>query len=86
MLSDNYKILGLTVGCSQSEVKKAYRRLAKENHPDRFSEPAKKRQQESRMAEINAAYEDILSKPVKNLDHPSASKFQKQAAKKPSYY
>ena len=31
---DYYEVLGLQKGASAEEIKKAYRRLAKENHPD----------------------------------------------------
>ena len=31
---DFYKILGVTKGVSDADLKKAYRKLAKDNHPD----------------------------------------------------
>ena len=34
MAMDAYKILGLESTASTDEVKKAYRKLARENHPD----------------------------------------------------
>ena len=53
---DPYKVLGLEPGASDEEVKKAYRRLAKQYHPDRNpgDEAAARK-----MQEINAAYEQI---------------------------
>jgi len=56
MTGDPYKVLGLSPGASDEEVKKAYRRLAMKYHPDRNpgdEEAARK------MQEINAAYEAI---------------------------
>lgn len=56
MIDDPYKVLGLSPGASDEEVKKAYRRLAMKYHPDRNpgdEEAARKMQQ------INAAYEQI---------------------------
>ena len=56
MIDDPYKVLGVEPGASDEEIKKAYRRLAKQYHPDRNGgdpEAAKKMQQ------INAAYEQI---------------------------
>ncbi|KAI8084978.1 uncharacterized protein BX664DRAFT_338246 [Halteromyces radiatus] len=56
---DYYKILGVPRDADTRQIKKAYRQLAYENHPDR-AEPEKKQEAERQMAEINAAYE-VLS-------------------------
>ena len=56
MIDDPYKVLGVSPNASDEEIKQAYRRLAKQYHPDRNpgdQEAAKKMQQ------INAAYEQI---------------------------
>jgi molecular chaperone DnaJ len=58
---DYYEILGISRGASDAEIKKAYRKLAKENHPDLH--PGDKAA-ETRFKEINEAYE-ILSNPDK---------------------
>lgn len=54
---DYYEVLGLNRGASEEEIKKAYRKLAKENHPD--LNPGDK-EAEARFKEINEAYE-VLS-------------------------
>jgi molecular chaperone DnaJ len=53
MARDYYAILGVQRGATQDEVKQAYRRLAREHHPDvRKDDP----QAEERFKEINEAY------------------------------
>ncbi len=52
--TDPYRALGLTRGASLDEVKRAYRRLAKANHPDAAGAGAL-----SRFLAIQAAYEQL---------------------------
>lgn len=58
---DYYEVLGLSKGCSEDELKKAYRKYAKQHHPD--LNPGDKTS-EAKFKEINEAYE-ILSDPQK---------------------
>ncbi|MBQ5317362.1 MAG: DnaJ domain-containing protein [Oscillospiraceae bacterium] len=55
---DAYKILGLSYGASEEEIKKRYRALVKEYHPDLH--PGDE-QAARKMSEINEAYEQIRS-------------------------
>ncbi len=58
-MNDPYKVLGLSPGASDDEVKKAYRKLAKKYHPD--ANPGDK-VAEQKMKEINSAYDAIINK------------------------
>jgi DnaJ-class molecular chaperone len=51
---DQYKVLGVDPKASSSEIKKAYRKLAKEFHPDSTGGDKKK---ETRFKEVSTAYE-----------------------------
>ena len=59
--SKYYTILGLNKNASQDEIKKAYHKLAKEHHPDKFvnSSDSEKKYHENKMKEINDAYENL---------------------------
>ncbi len=52
-MRDPYTVLGVAKGASAADVKKAFRRLAKQYHPDQSTEPRAK----DRFAEVGAAYE-----------------------------
>ncbi len=58
---DYYKILGVGKNASDEEIKKAYRKLARQYHPDRN---AGDKQAEERFKEISQAH-DVLSDPDK---------------------
>ena len=53
---DYYEVLGLSKGASEDDIKKAYRKLAKQYHPDINKAP----DAEAKFKEINEAYE-VLS-------------------------
>ncbi|MEW5992445.1 MAG: DnaJ domain-containing protein [Chloroflexota bacterium] len=58
MTADPYRVLGLPTDASLAEVKRAYRRLAKANHPDSAGAAAT-----ARFLEIQGAYEAITRVP-----------------------
>jgi molecular chaperone DnaJ len=61
---DLYEILGVPRDASSDDIKKAYRRLAREHHPDVNADPAA----EERFKEVATAYE-ILSDPQKRAQY-----------------
>ena len=58
---DYYEVLGVQKNASQEEIKKAYRKLAKECHPDLHPND---KEAEARFRELNEANE-VLSDPDK---------------------
>jgi len=66
---DYYKVLGVDKKASAEEIKKAYRKLARENHPDQNPDDAKA---EARFKEISQAH-DILGDPEKRKQYDAGS-------------
>lgn len=64
-MKDPYEILGVDKSASDKDIKKAYRRLAKENHPDKVEG------NEERFKEIAEAY-DTLGTPEKRQAYDQA--------------
>jgi molecular chaperone DnaJ len=52
---DYYKTLGVSDSATQKEITKAYRKLARENHPDTNQDPAA----EERFKDVSAAYDVV---------------------------
>jgi molecular chaperone DnaJ len=62
---DYYEVLGLSKGASDDEIKKAYRKLAKQHHPDLNPD---NKAAEAKFKEVNEAY-GILSDPEKKAKY-----------------
>ena len=71
---DYYKILGVRKNCSQSDIKKAFRELAKTYHPDRNKG---NKTAEAKFKEVNEAYE-VLKDPEKRKKYDTLGANWKQ--------
>ncbi len=63
-MSDYYETLGVTRDASDADIKKAYRRLAMEFHPDRNDSP----EAEAKFKEVSEAYQ-VLAEPQKRAHY-----------------
>ncbi|MGC8633814.1 MAG: DnaJ domain-containing protein [Candidatus Limnocylindrales bacterium] len=61
---DPYQVLGLPGDASNATIKRRWRELAREHHPDRANDPAEAALLTRQMARINAAY-DLLRDPAR---------------------
>lgn len=68
---DYYKTLGVNKTASQDDIKRAYRKLAMQNHPDRTGGD------DTKFKEINEAY-DTLKDPAKRKDYDNPQPKQQQ--------
>ena len=76
---DHYKTLGVSKTATPDEIKKAYRKLASQHHPDKGGDKAK-------FQDIQAAY-DTLSSPEKRqqYDNPMPQGFHQQGGMPPGF-
>ncbi len=65
---DLYKVLGVPKDATEAEIKKAYRKLARENHPDANTGDAKAEERFKEVSEAN----DILSDPKSRKEYDEA--------------
>ena len=67
-----YTILGIPINATEEEIKNAYRKLAKQNHPD-LHEDTERETYEAKMKQINEAY-TIAMKNVKSRASQTSTK------------
>lgn len=57
-----YKVLGVSEGASQEEIRAAYREMVKKYHPDKYADNPLKELANEKLKEINEAYEMLTKK------------------------
>ena len=60
-MTDPYKVLGVSPGANEEQIKSAYRELAKKYHPDNYVNNPLSDLAQEKMQEINEAYDMIVS-------------------------
>jgi molecular chaperone DnaJ len=82
IMNNPYDILGVKKGASREDIKRAYKKLAKQYHPDQYGDNPLKDLAEERMREINEAYDYIMkntSEHQENTNYNSSQNYnQKQ--------
>ena len=60
-MSDYYQVLGVAPTASAAEIRQAYARLAREKHPDRFTDPAEKQRAQTAFQDITTAFNELVN-------------------------
>lgn len=60
--NEYYRVLGVEKNCTKDELRKAYLKKVKENHPDRFSNASEQEKiyHEEKLKKINEAYDNLV--------------------------
>lgn len=61
MAKSPYEVLGVRKGASQDEIKKAYRQMVKQYHPDNYKGHPLENLAKEKMQEVNDAYDQLTN-------------------------
>ena len=73
MAKSPYEVLGVKPGASADEIKKAYRSLVKQYHPDNYKDHPLENLAKEKMQEINEAYDQLTNPNHQNAGQPGNS-------------
>ena len=71
-MSDPYQILGVDRSTSDEEIKKAYRKLSRQYHPDANINNPHKDEAEAKFKEVQQAYQQIMDEREKGYSSSGA--------------
>ena len=60
-MTDHYQTLGVAPTASAAEIRQAYVRLARERHPDRFTDPVEKQRAQSALQDVTTAFNELVN-------------------------
>lgn len=84
-MANYYEVLGVAPNATPAEVRKAYAKIARDRHPDRFSDPAEKERAQEFFKEATAAFNALSNERSKReydaeLSKPKLTTPEEQAA------
>ena len=91
-MTDPYQLLGVDYRADEKEIKNAYKKMVKKNHPDRFQDPKEIERANEKMTEINAAFDQIMEdrrlgvSPAKYRTYNAAERQKREREKKASQF
>ena len=74
-MKNPYEVLGVSPSARESEIKAAYRALAKKYHPDKYTDSPLADVAEEKMKEINEAYDEIMNSKKSGSSYSSAGSY-----------